>query len=142
MDNMIGKYNIKDLEVLSGIKAHTLRIWEQRYGILEPQRTDTNIRLYSNEDLKRILNVSTLNKHGIKISKIALLKENEIIDAVKKLSFEARDSSDLIDSLIIAMVDMDEELFTKVVAMNTLKEGFELTVTNVIFPFLHKIGVM
>ena len=75
MENMTGKYNIKDLEVLSGIKAHTLRIWEQRYGILQPQRTDTNIRYYSNNDLKRILNVSALNKHGIKISKIALLNE-------------------------------------------------------------------
>ena len=142
MENMIGKYNIKDLAVLSGIKAHTLRIWEQRYGILEPQRTETNIRLYSNEDLKRILNVSTLNKHGIKISKIALLKESEINDAVKKISFEAKDSTDLIDSLIVAMVDLDEELFSRVVSLNTLKEGFELTVTNVIFPFLHKTGVM
>ena len=69
---MIAKFSIKDLEKLSGVKAHTLRIWEQRYGILKPHRTDTNIRWYCNEELKNILNVSLLNNHGYKISKIAV----------------------------------------------------------------------
>lgn len=142
MENMTGKYNIKDLEVLSGIKAHTLRIWEQRYGILHPQRTDTNIRLYSNEDLKRILNVSTLNKSGIKISKIAQLKEAEINDAVKKLIVTADDKDGLIDGLIVAMVDLNEEMFNRIFSINTVKEGFEKTITEVIFPFLKKTGVM
>lgn len=142
MENMTGKYNIKDLEVLSGIKAHTLRIWEQRYGILHPQRTDTNIRLYSNDDLKRILNVSTLNKSGIKISKIAQLKESEINDAVKKLIVTADDKEGLIDALIVAMVDLNEEMFNRIVSINTVKEGFEKTIINVVFPFLQKTGVM
>ena len=64
------KYSIKDLEKLSGIKAHTIRIWEKRFGLIEPSRTDTNIRFYSNDDLRRLLNISLLNKHGIKISQI------------------------------------------------------------------------
>jgi DNA-binding transcriptional MerR regulator len=77
---MDSQYAIKDLELLSGVKAHTLRIWEQRYGILKPHRTDTNVRYYSSEDLKKILNVSLLNSNGYKISKIAQLENNEIIN--------------------------------------------------------------
>ena len=72
------KYSIKDLENLTGIKAHTLRIWEKRYQILEPKRTETNIRYYNNDDLKKILNINLLNKGGFKISKIASLKDDEI----------------------------------------------------------------
>ena len=74
----MGKYSIKELERLSGIKAHTLRIWEKRYKIIEPERTDTNIRYYSDEDLKRIINISVLNTHGLKISKIAGLSSEDI----------------------------------------------------------------
>ncbi len=139
---MTGKYNIKDLEILSGIKAHTLRIWEQRYGILQPQRTDTNIRFYSNNDLKRILNVSALNKHGVKISKIAQLNEIELNEAVKQLTVSANDKEGLIDGLIVAMVDLDEEMFNRIVSVNSVNEGFEKTVTDVLFPFLRKIGLM
>jgi DNA-binding transcriptional MerR regulator len=63
-------FTIKDLEKISGIKAHTIRIWEQRYEFLKPNRTDTNIRCYTNEDLKRVLNIAFLNKYGFKISHI------------------------------------------------------------------------
>lgn len=139
---MTGKYSIKDLEALSGIKAHTLRIWEQRYGILQPERTDTNIRLYSNEDLKRILNVSALNKNGIKISKIARLTGPQINDEVKKLAVQATDKEGIIDKLIISMVDLNEDGFSRIISLSTLHDGFEKTVTEVIFPFLGKIGVM
>lgn len=142
MDNMTGKYSIKDLESLTGIKAHTLRIWEQRYAILQPERTDTNIRLYSNEDLKRILNVSALNKSGKKISKIAHLSGQQIHEEVKKLNIQPDDTNGIIDKLIIAMVDLDEEGFSRVISMNSLHHGFEKTVTEIIFPFLGKIGVM
>ena len=72
---IMGKYSIKDLEKISGIKAHTIRMWERRYGLIEPQRTETNIRFYSDCDLKRLLNVSILNHNGIKISHIAGLTE-------------------------------------------------------------------
>ena len=77
-------YSIKDLEKLSGIKAHTLRIWEQRYGILKPERTNTNIRLYSNQELKHILNIAILNNKGYKISKIAELSNEQIAHEVIK----------------------------------------------------------
>ena len=81
---MTSTLSIKDLEQLSGVKAHTLRIWEQRYGILKPQRTTTNIRFYSNEDLKRILNISLLNSHGYKISVIAKLTDAELVKEAEK----------------------------------------------------------
>ena len=78
-------YTIKDLERLSGVKAHTLRIWEQRYEILNPERTDTNIRYYTNSDLKRILSISLLNNNGYKISNIALLNEEGLKQEVNKI---------------------------------------------------------
>src|SRR6187402_517277 len=74
----LSNYSIKDLEQLSGIKAHTLRIWEKRYGLFKPDRTDTNIRYYSNDDLMRILNISQLNKNGYKISLIAGMSDADI----------------------------------------------------------------
>ena len=79
-------YSIKDLEKLSGVKAHTLRIWEKRYNILEPKRTPTNIRYYLDEDLKKILNIALLNRHGIKISKIAKMDKSEIHHKVAELT--------------------------------------------------------
>ena len=84
--NFVTVYSIKDLEKLCGIKAHTLRIWEQRYSIVVPQRTKTNIRYYQDSDLKKLLNISLLNKNGIKISKIAKMKEEEIMAKVAEIS--------------------------------------------------------
>ena len=82
----MGQYSIKDIETLSGIKAHTLRIWEQRYDFLSPHRTDTNIRYYSDEQLKMILNIAVLNKNGYKISKIAEMDADQIKDIILHLS--------------------------------------------------------
>jgi DNA-binding transcriptional MerR regulator len=82
----VSTYSIKDLEQLSGIKAHTLRIWEQRYNLLQPKRTDTNIRFYDDDDLKLILNVALLNDNGVKISKIASMSSNELREEVMKLT--------------------------------------------------------
>ncbi|NJK83899.1 MAG: MerR family transcriptional regulator, partial [Saprospiraceae bacterium] len=79
-------YSIKDLEKLSGIKAHTIRVWEQRYGLIEPKRTKTNIRYYQDDDLKLILNIALLNKNGIKISRIAKMRREEIADKVSAIS--------------------------------------------------------
>lgn len=138
----MGKYSIKELERLSGIKAHTIRIWEKRHHIIEPQRTQTNIRFYSDEDLKKIINVSVLNNHGVKISKIVKLTLDEINKQVGDLS-EKENSIDIyIEQLIVAMIDMEEERFEKVLATLTLKFGFETTVLEVIYPFLEKIGVL
>ena len=75
-------YSIKDLEKLSGIKAHTIRIWEQRYHLIEPKRTPTNIRYYSDDDLVKLMNTSLLNQNGYKISKIAQLNDSRIKELV------------------------------------------------------------
>lgn len=139
---MTAKFSIKDLEALSGIKAHTLRIWEQRYGILKPERTDTNIRYYCNDELKQLLNITLLYNHGFKISKIAALDDRSIINEVNKIVDAQISSSDQIDSLIIAMVELDEKRFDKIISNNVLHHGFSTTIEKVLYPFLHKIGAM
>jgi DNA-binding transcriptional MerR regulator len=139
---VMGKYSIKELEQLSGIKAHTLRIWEKRHKLIEPARTQTNIRYYSDEDLKKIINVSVLNNNGIKISKIVGLSYGEITRKVAELSRDVSNSDVFIDQLVVAMIDMEEDLFEKIISDLTLKFGFERTVIEIIYPFLEKIGVL
>lgn len=138
----MGKYSIKELEKLSGIKAHTIRIWEKRHHLVAPQRTDTNIRYYSDEDLKKIINVSALNNHGIKISKIVELSPDEINQQVSELSNATNSNELYIDQLVIAMIDLEEEQFDKILSGLVLKFGFEKTVTEIIYPFLEKIGIL
>lgn len=135
-------YSIKDLEQLSGIKAHTLRIWEQRYNLLSPKRTDTNIRFYDDADLKLILNVALLNDNGFKISKIASMENQEIREEVMKLTERSLTHDDQIHALTICMIEMDEERFDKVLDGNIQKIGFEQTMLNIIYPFMSKIGVL
>ncbi|WP_339874956.1 MerR family transcriptional regulator [uncultured Algoriphagus sp.] len=138
----MSNYSIKDLEQLSGIKAHTLRIWEQRYNLLSPKRTDTNIRYYDDADLKLILNVAMLNTHGIKISKIAAMSRMDISEEIIKLTDRSVDHNDQIQALTICMIEMDEDRFEKILSTNILKLGFEETVLEIIYPFLSKIGVL
>jgi len=135
-------YSIKDLEKISGIKAHTIRIWERRYKLIEPQRTSTNIRYYNDEDLKRILNVSILNQNGYKISKIADMNEMQLRERVIDLSLDTRNSDVQIESLLVAMLELDESKFTNVLTNSIIKSGFEATVENILFPFLDRIGVL
>ncbi len=138
----MANYSIKDLEHLSGIKAHTLRIWEQRYGLINPKRTDTNIRFYDQEDLKLVLNVSLLKDNGFKISKIAEMSMEEMHETVLRISDKATSFPDQIYGLTLAMIDLDEQRFEKIISTNTLKIGFERTMLNIIYPFLSKIGIM
>ncbi len=138
----MGHYSIKDLEHLSGIKAHTIRMWEQRYALINPSRTDTNIRLYCDEDLKLILNVALLNDNGFKISKISEMSAVEMQQEVFKLTDMVMKYPEQIHALTLAMVDMDEDRFEKIISSNILKIGFEKTMINVIYPFLTKIGVL
>ena len=138
----MSSYSIKDLEQLSGIKAHTLRIWEQRYNLLSPKRTDTNIRYYDDEDLKLILNVALLNDNGVKISKIASMDSVEIRQEVMKLTERFLTHDDQIHALTICMIEMDEDRFDKILSSNILKFGFEQTMMNIIYPFMSKIGVL
>lgn len=139
---MTSQYAIKDLERLSGIKAHTLRIWEQRYGILKPDRTDTNIRFYSANDLKKILNISLLNNNGFKISKIAKLKDDEVIKLSQSILNNYTKESDQIDNLIVCMMEMNESKFEKVISNCILHFGFENTFEKILFPFMRQIGSM
>jgi len=138
----VANYSIKDLEHLSGIKAHTLRIWEQRYNLINPKRTDTNIRYYDQEDLKLVLNISLLKDNGYKISKIADMAKEELFQEVLKVSERATSFADQIYGLTLSMIDLDEARFEKIIASNTLKIGFERTMLNIIYPFLSKIGIM
>lgn len=138
----MSSYSIKDLEHLSGIKAHTLRIWEQRYNFIEPKRTDTNIRYYSDDDLKLVLNISTLKENGYKISKIAKMNEEELNQEVLKIAETNLRFPDQINSLTLSMIDMDEDRFESILNNNILKYGFERTMLNIIYPFLAKIGML
>lgn len=138
----MGKYSIKELEQLSGIKAHTIRIWEKRHRLVEPSRTPTNIRYYSDEDLKKIINVSMLNNNGIKISRIADMSQEEMNKKILEISSVKNDANVNTDQLLIAMVDMEEELFEKTLNGFILHYGFEKTVIEIIYPFLQKIGIL
>ena len=138
----MGQYSIKELEQLSGIKAHTIRIWEKRHKIIEPSRTATNIRYYSDLDLKKIINVSLLNTYGIKISKIADMSLDDMNKKVLEISELQNDKGVHIDQMVIAMIDMEEELFEKILNNLILRFGFEKTITEIIYPFLEKIGIL
>lgn len=138
----MGRYTIKELEQLSGIKAHTIRIWEKRHQLIVPQRTSTNIRYYSDDDLKKIINVSVLNNNGLKISKIAELTPSEMSQRVVELTQSTTETDVYIDQLIVAMVDLEEEQFDRVLSHLQLKFGFTEALFNVVYPFLEKIGIL
>lgn len=138
----MGTYSIKDLEQLSGIKAHTLRVWEQRYEIIQPKRTATNIRYYDDADLRLILNISFLNRNGYKISNIAKMSGDEINELVVGISDSNLEFPNQVNALVIAMVNLDEVRFEKIISTNTLQFGFEKTMMNIVYPFLSRIGVL
>ena len=110
----MGAYTIKELENLSGIKAHTIRIWEKRYGLIAPQRTSTNIRTYRDTELKKLLNISILNRNGLKISKIAQLSPDEIITRINQYTHDITSTESQIENLTLAMIDMDDRKFEQV----------------------------
>ncbi|RYD78469.1 MAG: MerR family transcriptional regulator [Sphingobacteriales bacterium] len=135
-------FTIKDLSNLSGIKAHTLRIWEQRYSFLKPSRSFTNIRYYSNEELKTILNIALLNKYGFKISHIDKMSAAEINDKILLLNqAEAREEK-IINDLVNHMISMDMDAFAVEMDGYIKARGLEKMIMNVIFPFLEKIGIL
>jgi MerR family transcriptional regulator, light-induced transcriptional regulator len=138
----MSNYSIRDLEQLSGIKAHTLRIWEQRYNIIVPKRTDTNIRLYDDQDLKLVLNISLLKDHGYKISEISKMTPEEMNAEVMTISEHKLNYPDQIHALTISMIDLDEERFEKIMSTNILQFGFENTMSFIIYPFLSRIGTL
>ena len=135
-------FTIKDLENISGIKAHTIRIWEQRYSFLNPQRTDTNIRYYSNEELKIILNISLLNRYGFKISHIDKMTSDEMKEKMLSFTQIQAQHERLINELIVTMVDMNIEAFESILDSFIMSKGIEKTITQIIFPFLERIGIL
>jgi MerR family transcriptional regulator, light-induced transcriptional regulator len=135
-------FTIKDLENLSGIKAHTIRIWEQRYQFLKPSRTDTNIRYYSNDELKKILNIALLNKYGYKISHIDKMNESEVKEKILSLSHVQAQQERIVNDLIKCMVDLDIEKLEEILDKYITARGIERSITQIIFPFLEKIGIL
>jgi DNA-binding transcriptional MerR regulator len=136
------RYSISDLERLTGIMAGTIRIWERRYRLIKPHRTETNRRWYDNDDLKRLLNIAILYRKGIKISAIATFTGPEIEEKVKLLTKESTDTDTQIDYLIVAMSDLDEESVNNILMRSIINRGFEETYTEIVFPFLRRVGIM
>lgn len=135
-------FTIKDLENLSGVKAHTIRIWEQRYNFLKPDRTETNIRLYSNAELKLLLNIALLNKYGFKISHIDKMNFKELNEKILSLTQPEALQERIVNELIQHMIDMNIEGFEVVLDKYIMSKGIERTITQIIFPFLERIGIL
>jgi len=138
----MGNYSIKDLEKISGVKAHTIRIWEKRFNIIQPSRTDTNFRYYDDEQLKKLLNISLLNNYGYKISSIAKLCDKDICKEVEKVALSGKNYDAQIEKLVIAMIEMDEDGFESQLTEFIARDGFEDAIHNVVYPFFDKIGVL
>ena len=136
-------YSMSQIEVLTGISAHKLRIWERRYNFPNPMRTDTNIRFYSDQQLKKLLNVGILNRNGYKISTITKMSIEEIHENVTNiLSNITSEFQDEINSLILNMLEYDEKGFNSVFQRCVIRRGILDTITDVIYPFLNQIGIL
>ena len=135
-------YSISDLEKLSGIKSHTIRIWEQRYAILRPKRTGTNIRFYEDDDLQRLLNVALLNRHGFRISKIAEMSKEDLQEQVSSVSNFKFDKDAQLDVLTLSVIEMDEIKFSRIFDNHVEQIGFEETMMEVIYPFMEKLSLL
>ena len=142
LNNIKSEFTIKDLENFTGIKAHTIRIWEKRYNLLEPNRTDSNIRYYDINNLQKLLNVSLLNANGLKISKIAELPESKINASVRELVSKKGLNTQASNSLKLAMLNFDENLFNitynNLIAHSSLRDIFK----NVLLPFMNDLGLL
>ncbi|MFD2542489.1 MerR family transcriptional regulator [Lacinutrix gracilariae] len=137
----MSKYTMAQIVTLTGIKAHTLRKWETRYNFLDPERTDTNIRYYSDQQLKKLLNISVLTRNGYRISKIDKMSDDEIYKIISD-SLEEGNYEDEISAMVISMLDMDEEKFNELLRTHIVKNGLLATVTELVYPFLNKVGVL
>ena len=137
----MSKYTMAQIVTLTGIKAHTLRKWESRYGFLEPERTDTNIRYYSDGQLKKLLNISVLTRNGYRISKIDKMSDDEIHETITTTLIDSS-IEDEISALVLSMLDMDEIRFEEVIKAQILKRGLLTTTIELIYPFLNQVGVL
>ena len=135
----MGIYSISDLAELTGIKTHTLRVWEKRYGLLRPQRTGTNIRFYEENDLEMLRWVQKLNNHGFRISRIADMTMEEIESEYKRISKLHQDYE---ENLHKGLINLDVNLMDAVLDASIREHGFESTLTNLILPCLDKMEIM
>lgn len=139
-------YTIKDLERLSNQKAHTIRIWEQRYALLSPERTDTNIRYYSDEQLKKLLNVCSLIDRGMKISHISKLSKTEMSEEIEKIIVGTYQENVQVEGIIsqslIAISTYDEALFNEMFSAAVGILGLKNAYIKVIYPLLIRTGLM
>ncbi|MBP7512083.1 MAG: MerR family transcriptional regulator [Bacteroidia bacterium] len=142
VNHTLGTFTIKDIEAITGIKSHTLRIWEQRYGIVMPKRSETNIRYYDDSDLKTLLNISLLNENGYKISEIAKMTSLQVAEKVVLLGQQCTEYKIHIRSFISSMMSFDETGFHKLLNTYILQYGMEETFLHIVFPFLNEVGIL
>jgi DNA-binding transcriptional MerR regulator len=141
MDNILTLFNIKDLENLSGIRAHTIRIWEKRYGLLQPNRTESNIRYYDLDNLKKLLNITILNNQGHKISKIASYTNEELELKVREYATSSDDKQYFYNSLKVSMLNFDRNLFEQTYNSLVAESSFREVFVDILVPFLQNIGL-
>jgi DNA-binding transcriptional MerR regulator len=135
-------YTLHELEKLTGILAATIRVWERRYNILKPKRTNTKRRWYDDDDLRRLINISIIYHSGIKISKIAKYSEPELVEKVMSLTRDSVISDTHIKSLIVAMLSFNGNSVNEILLSSVINIGFEETFSSVVFPFLRRIGIL
>ena len=142
MNNVKTSFSIRDMENLSGIKAHTIRIWEKRYNLFSPERTDTNIRTYNLESLQKLLNVTLLYNNGYKISKIAKLGDQNIPSLVNEIIAKNSEKSHSINSFKLAMLNFDQSLFLKTYNGLMEEKSFTQIFNEVFIPLLNELGLL
>jgi DNA-binding transcriptional MerR regulator len=142
LKKVVKKFSISDIENLTGIKAHTIRVWEQRYDFFTTKRTETNIRYYDDADLCLFLNIATLNENGYKISKISKMDIDEINNLVKRLKEDHYNVNVQVQMLSNAMLKMDDDEFDEILDGCINDMGVETSMADIIFPFLRKVGFM
>lgn len=142
MNNVKSVFSIKDLENLSGIKAHTIRIWEKRYDILQPMRTDTNIRLYDLASLQKLLNITLLHDYGYKISKIATYPQDKIPSLVREIISTKNAKNHAISAFKMAMMNFDQELFFNTYNWLIVEKSFKEVFHQVFIPLLNELGLL
>ncbi len=138
----MAKFSIRDIENITGIKAHTIRIWEQRYNLVEAKRTETNIRYYEDRDLCTFLTISNLIENGFKISEVAKMTESEMVEKVSHLSIDHNNPCILVNTLTETMLEFDQQRFNQTLTNCIDNHGIVEVMNDTVFPFLRKVGFM
>jgi len=136
------QYTLKDIETLTGIRSDTIRMWELRYGITTPNRTSTNRRWYTGDDLRKFINISILNRSGLKISDIAGMTPEELAEKTAAVASIGKNTVIKSDLLVIAMTLLDEAAVNEILLRSVISKGFEKTFSSLVFPFMRKVGIL